>query len=150
MKITLDTTQYFSIKLLDGMSCIKDFSNEFLCEPFISVTKSTYGTFLLCSKSAFDAELARNSKLGASSGRSYTIEAEWRMLHVSGISLSGMSSVVANISQPLASMKIPIFVISTINADFILVKADKVHLAIEALNKSGFSVEESVTQETIS
>ena len=50
-----------------------------------------------------------------------------------------MLGVIAEISTILAKNKVSIFVVSTFDTDYILIKSDKKDLAIKALLENGYS-----------
>ena len=52
-----------------------------------------------------------------------------------------MIGVLYSISKPLAEKGISIFVISTFDTDYVMVKEDKLSLAIEVLEKNLFTIE---------
>ena len=51
-----------------------------------------------------------------------------------------MVGIMAQIGDVLASVKVAIFVVSTFDTDFFLVKDNKLKDAINALKKAGYSV----------
>jgi len=70
------------------------------------------------------------------------IEAErgWKALRVSGTLDFGLVGIVAKISGVLAENKISIFVVSTYDTDYILVKEQNIERAINALSNSGYDI----------
>jgi hypothetical protein len=68
------------------------------------------------------------------------VESGWRMIKVSGVLDFGLVGVVAKISSILAEAKISIFVVSTFNTDYILLKADSFEKGLKALSRSGYSL----------
>jgi hypothetical protein len=69
------------------------------------------------------------------------VERGWRCLQVSGPLDFGLTGVLASLSAPLAAAGIPIFVMSTFNTDYLLVKGEDLDNAIAALRTHGFAVE---------
>jgi len=67
------------------------------------------------------------------------VESGWRMLRIEGSLSFGMVGVLSSISKPLAEAGISIFVISTYDTDYILVKEINLDSARTVLNRSGFS-----------
>lgn len=61
----------------------------------------------------------------------------WRVLKVQGLLDFAQTGILSSIAGPLARAKISIFAVSTFNTDYILVKADTLERAKEALSKSG-------------
>ncbi|WP_025254811.1 ACT domain-containing protein [Alteromonas sp. ALT199] len=66
----------------------------------------------------------------------------WRALELLGPLHLSMVGIMAQIGKVLASAKVAIFVVSTFDTDFFLVKDNKLKDAISALNKAGYSVSE--------
>jgi len=67
-------------------------------------------------------------------------ESGWRVIKVQGPLDFSMTGVIAAISLPLAKAGVSIFVISTYDTDYILVKEIVLDLAIEILISEGFLV----------
>lgn len=68
----------------------------------------------------------------------------WRALELLGPLHLSMVGIMTQIGQVLASAKVAIFVVSTFDTDFFLVKDNKLKDAISALKKAGYSVSEDV------
>jgi hypothetical protein len=66
----------------------------------------------------------------------------WRCLEVAGPLPFDVTGVLAAISRPLADAGIPIFVISTFNTDYVLVKEGDVDRAAGVLRAEGFAVDD--------
>jgi hypothetical protein len=69
-----------------------------------------------------------------------TIEKDpsWRGFRVQGPLDFSLIGILSGISNILANNKIGIFVISTFNTDYVLVKADKLDAAKDCLEKEGY------------
>ena len=67
-------------------------------------------------------------------------ETGWRCLRVEGPLPFEMTGVLADLSAPLAKAEIPIFVVSTYDTDYMLVKAVDLENACSALRDEGFVV----------
>ena len=67
----------------------------------------------------------------------------WRALRVAEPMDFGLTGVLAGISTVLAQAGISIFAVSTFDTDYILMKAEKLAPAIEALEAGGYTVERS-------
>jgi len=67
-------------------------------------------------------------------------EPGWKALRVSGTLDFGLIGVVAKISNTLAGANISIFVISTYNTDYILIKEESFERAVRALTVNGFEI----------
>ncbi|GFD83985.1 ACT domain-containing protein [Alteromonas marina] len=66
----------------------------------------------------------------------------WRALELLGPLHLSMVGIMAQIGEVLASAKVAIFVVSTFETDFFLVKDKKLRVAIRALKEAGYSVNE--------
>ncbi|MBN2548948.1 MAG: ACT domain-containing protein [Anaerolineales bacterium] len=67
-------------------------------------------------------------------------ERGWRLLQVQGSLDFSLVGVLASIAVPLARAGVSIFAISTFDTDYILVKADSLERAVDALTQAGFLV----------
>ena len=67
-------------------------------------------------------------------------ETGWRCLRVEGPLAFEMTGVLAALSAPLADAEIPIFVISTFDTDYLLVKSVDLKRSCEALRNAGHTV----------
>jgi hypothetical protein len=94
--------------------------------PFRSVTRTDNEVSVVCrDRDVPDGESA---------------ERGWRVLELKGPLDFSLSGVVASLVVPLAEAEIPIFVISTFETDYILVRASDIELASDALATVGHSV----------
>ena len=64
----------------------------------------------------------------------------WQMFKIEGVLDFSLIGILAKISGVLAKENISIFALSTFNTDYILVKTDKVHKAVRALNNNDFVI----------
>jgi hypothetical protein len=64
-------------------------------------------------------------------------EPGWRALAVKGPLDFGLTGILASIAAPLAEAGISIFAISTFDTDYVLVKAERLDDAVEALRRAG-------------
>jgi uncharacterized protein len=67
-------------------------------------------------------------------------ERGWRALQVQGPLEFAMVGVLASIVVPLARTGVSVFVLSTFDTDFVLVKEDALDRAVSALTQAGFLV----------
>lgn len=67
-------------------------------------------------------------------------ERDWRCLRVAGTMAFTMIGVVASLVTPLAEAGISVFVVSTFDTDYLLVKADDLARATAALRAAGHAV----------
>ena len=93
---------------------------------FVSVTRTPAELSAVC---AFDA---------VPSGT--VCEGPWHILAVRGPLDFALTGVVASLASPLADAAISMFAVSTYDTDYVLVRADAVDRAIEALREAGHRV----------
>lgn len=67
-------------------------------------------------------------------------DVDWRVLEVLGPLQLSMVGIMAQIGNVLATAKISIFIVSTFETDFFLVKEKDLTKAAEALEKDGYKV----------
>ena len=65
------------------------------------------------------------------------VERGWRCLVVDGTLEFDQVGILASLAQPLTDAGVSIFVISTYDSDYLLVKEEKLDLAIETLRAAG-------------
>jgi hypothetical protein len=70
-----------------------------------------------------------------------TREGDWRILKVAGPLDFSQIGVLAGLAQPLAAEKVSIFVVSTYDTDYLLVKVEKLDLALDVLHRAGYVIE---------
>ena len=68
-------------------------------------------------------------------------ERGWCALEVAGPLDFSLTGVVSSLVAPLADEEIPIFLISTFETDYLLVREPDLHRAVEALTSAGHSVD---------
>ena len=71
-----------------------------------------------------------------------TAETGWRCLRVEGPLSFELTGVLADLSAPLARAGIPIFVVSTYDTDYVLVKAVDLDRACSALREKGHAIDD--------
>ena len=69
------------------------------------------------------------------------VEDGWRCLRVEGPLAFELTGVLAELSAPLARAEIPIFVVSTYDTDYLMVKAADLNRACNTLRNEGHTVE---------
>ena len=71
-----------------------------------------------------------------------TLEREdgWRAFRIEGELDFSLVGILAQVSGALAEAGVPIFAVSTYNTDYVLVKADRLARALDALAGVGFEV----------
>lgn len=73
---------------------------------------------------------------------SVDVDKNWRVLELIGPLQLSMVGIMAQIGQVLARAKVSIFIVSTFDTDFFLVKDNKLSVAISALRQAGYTVNE--------
>lgn len=120
------------IRLLQGTYAvcqIKDTENILNCfdeKDFFSITKTEdeISVVMLQDKISSDVK----------------VEKDWRILKVEGTLDFSLIGILAKISGILAKNSISIFVISTFNTDYILVKEEKIEKAMTVLSEEGYEI----------
>lgn len=64
----------------------------------------------------------------------------WKAFRIQGVLDFSLIGILAQISALLAENKIGIFVVSTYNTDYILVKAENFQKALDVLEQAGYSI----------
>lgn len=67
-------------------------------------------------------------------------ENDWRCFEVVGPLGFSMTGILANVSATLAKAQVSIFAISTFDTDYLLVKKNKLDIAITALKKNNYQI----------
>jgi uncharacterized protein len=103
---------------------------EWACRAaFFSVTRTPNELSLVCS----EKEIPLNAPC----------ETGWRMLRVEGPLDFGLTGIVSSLTLPLAREMIPVFVLSTYQTDYLLVRDKTLAHAVAALESAGFGFENS-------
>ena len=71
-----------------------------------------------------------------------SVEASWKALRISGQLEFGLIGIIARISKILAEAQISIFVISTYDTDYVLLKADDFNKGIQELARNGYTIQQ--------
>lgn len=121
-----------TLKIIDNMLSINRFSpdskipDQIYESPLYSITKTDDEISVVCSSSIqLNCETTSTGWLG------------YKVIGPLDFSLTG---ILADLSTVLAKAKISIFAISTYDTDYILVKADKLSFASEALRSAGHTI----------
>jgi uncharacterized protein len=93
---------------------------------FCSVTRTPHELSIVCDEAA-----------APSRGR---LECGWRAMVVAGQLDFGLVGVIASLAAPLAAKGVPIFVLSTFDTDYLLVKETRLAEAITVLEDAGHSL----------
>jgi hypothetical protein len=73
--------------------------------------------------------------------REASAERGWCAFEVAGPLDFSLTGIVASLVAPLADEEIPLFVISTFETDYLLVREHDLHRSVEALTSAGHSVD---------
>lgn len=73
--------------------------------------------------------------------RGVRCEAGWRCLRVAGPLDFALTGILAALTAPLAAAGIPVFAVSTYDTDYVMMKADHLDRAVQALRAAGHRVE---------
>jgi len=65
-------------------------------------------------------------------------EPDWKALKVAGVLDFGMIGVIAKMTSLLADAEISVFVMSTYNTDYVLMKSEDFDRGVQVLEKSGY------------
>jgi hypothetical protein len=96
--------------------------------PFRSVTRTDYEVSVVCRD--HDVPEGESAERG------------WRVLEVKGPLDFSLTGVVSSLVDPLTKAEIPIFVVSTFETDYVLVRAADLDDTIEALELAGHEVDD--------
>jgi hypothetical protein len=99
---------------------------EWATGEFVSITRTPAELSIVCSQDA----VPKNAKC----------EFDWRCLQVIGPLDFSLVGVIASLTDTLAAANISLFVISTFDTDYLLVKRADVRAAVESLNAVGHAV----------
>jgi hypothetical protein len=69
-----------------------------------------------------------------------TIESGWRCLVVDGTLAFDQVGILASLAQPLAEAGVSIFVLSTYDTDYLMVKEELLETSLEALQAAGHTI----------
>lgn len=103
-----------------------DLPDGVLTGPFFSVTATADELSLVTTEAA--------APVGAAT------EPGWRAIGVVGRLDFGLTGIMAGLTAPLAEAGISVFVVSTYDTDYVLVKEEKLRAALAALEGAGYRV----------
>ena len=106
---------------------VKDYSKTDFTDEFCFTGKTDEELSLVC----------RTSKIP---DNAIEINDKWRALKVQGMPEFSLIGTLPDISSILAEQKIGIFVVSTYNTDYILIKSENYDKAINALRNEGYTI----------
>ena len=87
-----------------------------------------------------DAELSLVCETDRTPANTLAREDGWRALRIVGQLDFSLTGILSKIAAILADEQIGIFAVSTYNTDYILVKAENLHRAADALREKGYGV----------
>ena len=119
------------LRLLDGAYAVWQTSEE-------GAPATAEDGLLSVTRTNDEVSVVGPAALAPSSG---PVESGWRCLEVAGPLSFELTGVLSSLSAPLAVAGIPIFVISTFNTDYLLVKEGDLDRAVEVLQTEGFAVD---------
>ncbi|QQK08850.1 ACT domain-containing protein [Miniphocaeibacter halophilus] len=70
------------------------------------------------------------------------IEKDWKCMVIEGVLDFSLVGIIAKISQLLSKIKVSVFVISTFNTDYILIKKEELNKSIDELERNGYEITE--------
>lgn len=118
------------IKMLDGdfsVCKVADFSLTDMSADFVFIGKTDEENSLVCPTESVPADAVSRDD-------------GWRAMRIQGVLDFSLIGILAKISGILAEHGIGIFVISTYNTDYILIKAENSSKAAEALATAGYRI----------
>ena len=121
-----------TLKILDGHYTIHRFSpkknlpTEVLTSSFLSITKTEDELSIVC-----DASIVLDTEVS---------ESGWSCIKVLGPLDFALTGILAKLSVILAEAQVSIFAISTYDTDYILIKSEKLELAVRVLEREGYEI----------
>ena len=118
--------------LLDGLFAVARLDADADVPPwahrgaFTTITRTPHELSIVCDEGGVPDEVPA--------------ERGWRCLGLEGPIAFETTGVAARFTSVLAQRRISVFVVSTFDTDYVLVKAAKVDAAIEALRDAGYDV----------
>ena len=120
--------------LLDGLFAVARLDADAEIPPwahrgaFTTITRTPHELSIVCDEGGVPDEVAA--------------ERGWRCLGIDGPIAFETTGVAARFTGALAACGISIFVVSTFDTDYVLVKAAKAEAAVEALRDAGYDVKD--------
>lgn len=106
---------------------VADYTEIELNSPYVFSGRTDQETSLAC-----PADMVPSQTLERSDG--------WRAFRIQGILDFSLIGILAPIATILANKGIGIFAVSTYNTDYVLTKAEDFPAALDALDKSGYTI----------
>jgi hypothetical protein len=98
-----------------------------LAAPFFSLTRTAHELSVVCSAEAAPADLPA--------------ERGWRCLQVAGPLDFSLVGILASLLAPLQAAGVSVFVISTYDTDYLMLKQEQLGRALAALRAAGHSID---------
>ena len=119
------------LKILDGLYAVcqvgENFKNfDLENKDFFSITKTEDEVSVVMLQDKIKSEIKA--------------EKDWKILKIEGILDFSLIGILSKISSILAKNQISVFVISTFNTDYILIKEEKIEEAISILTQEEYEV----------
>jgi hypothetical protein len=96
----------------------------------LSITKTSKETTIVCDENRIPGDCRKSEN--------------WKCIKIEGSFDLDAIGVVAGISKPLAESRISIYVVSTYDTDYVLIKAKDIDRAVSCLSKCGHKFSESI------
>ena len=77
------------------------------------------------------------------------IEKEWRMFRVAGTLAFEMVGVLSELCKVLADTEVSVFVLSTYDTDYLLVKSNQLEASLDALRFAGYGIRKMAASDII-
>ena len=132
MKISVTESRKLTLSLVGDTFAIArlspgdDFPDWAFTGAFSSVTRTEDEVSIVCPEDRLPAGVMH--------------EGGWRCLGVVGDLDFSLAGVISSLAAPLAGAGVPIFLTSTYDSDYLLVKADRLERAVGALSEAGHVV----------
>jgi hypothetical protein len=124
VRLTLTVlSESYAVCRLDPASKVPDWAYT---GPFSSVTRTSDEISVVCLQDSIPAGV--------------TVEKDWRCMAVSGPLGFNLVGVLSSLLDPLAEAEISIFVISTYDTDYLMVKERNLEQAVHTLSRAGHLV----------
>jgi len=98
---------------------------------------TTFATFCSLTRTGDELSIVCNQEAVPADVRA---ERNWRLLGVQGPLDLSLVGILAGLATTLATAGVSIFAISTFDTDYLLVRDDDVHRALDALREGGYAV----------
>jgi hypothetical protein len=122
--------EIFSICRLDKDSPIPDWA---LAGSFFSITRTAEELSVVCSQDQVPEGVKR--------------DVGWRCLKIEGLLDLSATGLLASLTRPLAREKISIFVVSTYDTDYLLVKQKDLEKAVMVLSQNSHKVQRNSSEQ---